>query len=486
MTGRVIIITGANSGIGFRAAEQLCEAGNDVILACRSEERAKSAIEKILKRSPNALATFMQCDVADLSSVRKFVEDFHATGKKLHVLVNNAGVYLSKENRRQFSADNFELTMGTNHLGPFLLTHLLLDDLKKTAADGEADCRIINVTSSLHDSASPPNNAARRKPLDVENFFLEKEGTYNNQLGYKNSKLAMVLTTYELSKRLQDTGVTVNTLCPGFIPSTELCRHAGGGQKFFLRYILGGMLRPVMKPVKTLEDGAKAIMDLVVNEKFKGVTGKYYKDLVETESSEESKKEELQTAVYELSARYIHLEGYEPLDAPIPPPEEPTLSPKKSKKVKKAAVAEETAGPSGDEAATKEDDKETADKTDDEIKFADEDDKPEETAVVKIEESEKEVKDSGIEEAPKETEKEEEVKDSEKEDEVKDSGEKDEEVKDSGKEDEVKDSGKEDEVKDSGKEEVKEVESTKEVESVEEGKKIEETAPAITAEITVA
>ncbi|XP_033761470.1 retinol dehydrogenase 12-like [Pecten maximus] len=453
MTGRVIIITGANSGIGFRAAEQLCEAGNDVILACRSEERAKAAIEKIFKRSPNALATFMQCDLSDLTSVRKFVEDFHATGKKLHVLVNNAGVHLSKDNRRQFSADNFELTMGTNHLGPFLLTHLLLDDLKKTAADGDADCRIINVTSSLHDPAAPPKTPLRRHALDVENFFLEKEGTYNNQLSYKNSKCAMILTTYELSERLKDTGVTVNTLCPGFIPSTELCRHAGGGQKFFLRYILGTILRPVMKPVKTIDDGAKAIVDVVANEDLKGVTGKYYKDLVEIVSSEESRNKELQTAVYELSARYCHLEGYEPLDAPTPPPEEPKPSPKKSKKVKKAVVPEETAGPSGDIEVAKEDKKESEDKTDDEIKFADEDDKPDETTVSKTEESKEEVKDSGKEEAPEDTGKEEEPKDTKKEEEPKDAK-KEEEVKDVEKE-EVKDSENEDGVKDSEKEEVK-------------------------------
>ncbi|XP_060080341.1 retinol dehydrogenase 12-like [Ylistrum balloti] len=470
MTGRVIIITGANSGIGFRAAEQLCEAGNDVILACRSEERAKTAIEKIFKKSPNALATFMQCDLGDLASVRKFVDDFHATGKKLHVLLNNAGVFLSNDTRRQFTADNFELTMGTNHLGPFLLTHLLLEDLKKTAEDSDADCRIINVTSSLHDSAMPPKNAARRQPLDVENFFLEKEGTYNNQLSYKNSKLAMVLTTYELSKHLQGTGVTVNTLCPGFIPSTELCRHAGGGQKFFLRYILGTMLRPVMKPVKTLENGAKAVVDLVVNEELKGVTGKYYKDMVESVSSEESRNEELQTSVYELSARYCHLEGYEPLDAPIPPPEEPKPSPKKSKKVKKAVAPEETAGPSGDIEETKEDIKEIVDKTEDEMKFADEDDKPDETAVCEKDEHEEEVKDSGKEEEIKETEKEGE-KDTEKEEKIQDV-----------EKEEVKESEKTEEVKDSEKE-VKEEELTRDVE---EGKKIEDSTPTITAEIAVA
>lgn len=335
MTGRVAIITGSNSGIGFETARLLCEGGNDVILACRNEEKGKAAVEKILSKNPNALATFMQLDLADKASIHKFVEDFHATEKKLHILINNAGHFLNpKDSKRQFTKDNFELTMGTNHLGPFLLTHLLLPDLKKTGAEENGDARIVVVTC-VHNKA-----LARRQQvmetLDVENFFLEKENTYNSHQAYKNSKLANAMFTYELAKQLENTGVTVNCLCPGFIPTTELFRNTSNAQKFYRKFILHGLLR-FTKATRSVEQGAKAVVEMATGEKLKGVCGKYYKDNQEMKAPEES-VEELQKKVYELSARYCHLEGYEPLDAPPPPPPE---EPKEKSKEKTKSEGEE-------------------------------------------------------------------------------------------------------------------------------------------------
>ncbi|XP_062613562.1 retinol dehydrogenase 13-like [Saccostrea cucullata] len=375
MTGRVIIVTGANSGIGFEAAKKLCEAGNDVILACRNEEKGKAAVEKILQENPNALATFLQLDVADLASVRKFVEDFHALGKKLNVLVNNAGVFLNRSERvREFTKDNFELTMGTNYLGPFLLTHLLLDDLKKTGSES-GDSRIVMVASSLHDT-NDRGNRGGVKPFDLENFFLEKDGTYNGQQAYKNSKLAMVMSTYSLARKLEGSGVSVNCMCPGFIPSTQLSRHASSASRFMLKYLMGPVFK-VAKISRTVDHGSKMIVELSVNEKYKDVSGKYFKDFEEAESSEESRNEELQGQVYELSARYCHLEGYEPLDAPAPPPPEEkpvkvkkVKTPKKEKKEEEAVAEDKTAKEEGE----KKDGPEVADG----IKYADEDDKSEE------------------------------------------------------------------------------------------------------------
>ncbi|CAE1332485.1 RDH12 [Acanthosepion pharaonis] len=301
----------------------------------RNEEKGKAAVEKILSKNPNALATFMQLDLADKASIHKFVEDFHATEKKLHILINNAGHFLNpKDSKRQFTKDNFELTMGTNHLGPFLLTHLLLPDLKKTGAEENGDARIVVVTC-VHNKA-----LARRQQvmetLDVENFFLEKENTYNSHQAYKNSKLANAMFTYELAKQLENTGVTVNCLCPGFIPTTELFRNTSNAQKFYRKFILHGLLR-FTKATRSVEQGAKAVVEMATGEKLKGVCGKYYKDNQEMKAPEES-VEELQKKVYELSARYCHLEGYEPLDAPPPPPPE---EPKEKSKEKTKSEGEE-------------------------------------------------------------------------------------------------------------------------------------------------
>lgn len=375
MTGRVIIITGANSGIGFEAAKKLCEAGNDVILACRDEVKGKAAVENILKENPNALATYLQLDLADMASIRKFVEDFHALGKKLNVLVNNAGLFLKGDDRvRQFTKDNFELTMGTNHLGPFLLTHLLLEDLKKTGKE-TGDSRIVMVSSSLHDVNERMNRGS--SVLDLDNFFLDKEGTYSGQQAYKNSKVAMVMSTYSLAQQLEGTGVSVTCMNPGFIPTTDLSRHASSVARFMLRYLMAPMFK-LAKITRTVDHGSKMIVDLSISEKYKGVSGKYFDDFEEKESSEESRDEDLQKRLYELSARYCCLDGYEALTAPAPPPpeEKPVKSPKaktpkkKSKEEKEEKEAKET---------TENDQGQDKGGPDVEgIKFVDEEDKPEE------------------------------------------------------------------------------------------------------------
>lgn len=375
MTGRVIIITGANSGIGFEAAKKLCEAGNDVILACRDEVKGKAAVENILKENPNALATYLQLDLADMASIRKFVEDFHALGKKLNVLVNNAGLFLKGDDRvRQFTKDNFELTMGTNHLGPFLLTHLLLEDLKKTGKE-TGDSRIVMVSSSLHDVNERMNRGS--SVLDLDNFFLDKEGTYSGQQAYKNSKVAMVMSTYSLAQQLEGTGVSVTCMNPGFIPTTDLSRHASSVARFMLRYLMAPMFK-LAKITRTVDHGSKMIVDLSISEKYKGVSGKYFDDFEEKESSEESRDEDLQKRLYELSARYCCLDGYEALTAPAPPPleEKPVKSPKaktpkkKSKEEKEEKEAKET---------TENDQGQGKGGPDVEgIKFVDEEDKPEE------------------------------------------------------------------------------------------------------------
>ncbi|KAJ8313584.1 hypothetical protein KUTeg_008145 [Tegillarca granosa] len=379
MTGRVVIVTGANSGIGFEVARHLCEGGNDVVLACRSEEKGKAAVEKILAQNPNALATFMQLDLEDLSSVRKFVEDFHSTGKELHVLVNNAGMsYAFKDKTRRFTKDNFEMTMGINHLGPFLLTHLLLDDLKKTAEEGEdGEARIINVTSSMHDLSVRTNRSNNVQPLDMENFFLDKPSTYSGIQAYKNSKLAQILFTYELARKLEGSKVTVNCVCPGFIPKTGLVRHNSSATRFMVRHVLNPVFK-VMKITRSLDQGSKAVVDVATNDKLKGVSGKYFSDMQEKTSSEESLKDDLQKSLYKLSARYCHLDGYEPLDAPEPPPPEEVVK-TKSKKGKANKDEKQEAGASGegeeDKGESSKDEAEAKVEDNKEIKFIDEDEK---------------------------------------------------------------------------------------------------------------
>jgi light-dependent protochlorophyllide reductase len=324
-TPRVVIVTGASSGIGYHVARLLSVAGHDVILACRNEQKANRAVEKIVKEKEDARATYMHLDLADMESIRKFAAAFQATGKQLSVLVNNAGVTMNvKDTQRQYTKDNFELTMGTNHLGHFLLTNLLLNDLKKTAADG-GDARVVVVTSLIHDPAVSKKTGVVH-PINLDDLFLFNEASYSGLQAYKNSKLANVMFAYELARQLADSGVKVNAVDPGFVPSTELLRHSSGVQKFYARYILHGLLR-FRKQTRTGSQAASDICLVAIGDQFKDETGKYIQQGQVVKSSDESLDETKQKQLWELSARYTRLDGFEPLIATRPVDPTPPASP---------------------------------------------------------------------------------------------------------------------------------------------------------------
>jgi retinol dehydrogenase 12 len=178
-----------------------------VYLACRSKEKALAAMEEIKKSSGSDNVHFLRLDLACLASIREFSVEFHALESRLDILVNNGGL-LSPEARTE---DGFEMNMGTNHLGHFLLTNLLLDLLKTSAPS-----RIVVVASNMH----------RIGKIAKENFKSEKSfpGTWTC---YSNSKLANVIFTKELAKKLEGSGVSVNCCCPGPV-ETEVNRNLGG------------------------------------------------------------------------------------------------------------------------------------------------------------------------------------------------------------------------------------------------------------------
>lgn len=298
-SGKVCIITGSNTGIGYNGAGKLVRAGYEIILACRNAEKGKAAEESIKKEVSDANVTFMQLDLSSLKSVRKFADDFHSTGKPLHVLCDNGG-FGNFKNERLETEDGFELHMGTNHLGHFLLTMLLLDDLKKTAAEtGEA--RIVVTSSSLHD---PKTGMGKHAHIDFDNLMMTEKGTYHGQLAYGNSKLANALFSNELSRRLEGTGVTVNCMCPGFIPSSEFMRHANSFTRFMMRYPVGFFLK-LSGVTSTIDDGGDHIRMLAADPALKGVTGKYYRFLKQTESSEESNDPEVAKKFWDVSAELV-------------------------------------------------------------------------------------------------------------------------------------------------------------------------------------
>ncbi|MGW8225783.1 MAG: oxidoreductase [Anaerolineales bacterium] len=185
-SGKTVIVTGANSGIGFEAAKVLAQRGAVVIMACRSLEKGKIAMEQILEEDPRAKVILKSLDLADLSSVRQFSEDYLAAHDRLDILINNAGVMATPYSK---TADGFEMQFGTNHLGHFALTAQLFDLLKRTP-----NSRVVTVSSYAHYFGRIAFND------------LNGDGFYQKWLAYGQSKLANVLFGYELQRRASQNG----------------------------------------------------------------------------------------------------------------------------------------------------------------------------------------------------------------------------------------------------------------------------------------
>src|SRR5581483_7870588 len=197
MQGKVCIVTGANSGIGRITALELARLGAQVVMVCRDRARGEAALAEIKQATGNNQVELMLCDLSSQADIRRFADEFKATHARLDVLVNNAGVY---QRKRATTVDGLEATFAVNHLGYFLLTNLLLDVLKQSAPS-----RIINVASGAHASGH------------INFDDLQGERQYKGVRAYCHSKLANILFTLELARRLAGTGITANSLHPGAV-----------------------------------------------------------------------------------------------------------------------------------------------------------------------------------------------------------------------------------------------------------------------------
>jgi NAD(P)-dependent dehydrogenase (short-subunit alcohol dehydrogenase family) len=233
LSGRTIVVTGGNSGIGLVTVEQLAKQGATVVLAARRPAEGERARAEVLQRVPGARIEVAELDLAKLASVRAFATALLARNEVLHGLVNNAGVMNTPQSKTH---DGFEMQFGTNHLGHFLLTELLLPALQKGAPS-----RIVNVSSCLHDMAQ---GFEGRIDFDDPNFERRK---YEGWEAYAQSKLANVLHAKSLAKRLAGTGVTAVSVHPGWV-RTNLIRHSlpVWMQNTILRPVLffAGMIEP--------------------------------------------------------------------------------------------------------------------------------------------------------------------------------------------------------------------------------------------------
>jgi NAD(P)-dependent dehydrogenase (short-subunit alcohol dehydrogenase family) len=243
--GRVFLVTGASTGIGRVTALELARRGGHVILASRSEDRTAPVVEAIRRSTGNPQVEFLPVDLSDLGSVRSAASAFLSRGLPLHVLVNNAGL----AGLRGLTPDGFEITWGTNHLGPFLLTLLLLDRLKQSAPS-----RIVNVASRAHHRARGIDWDAQRLPASSTGGIDE----------YSVSKLANVLFTKELARRLDGSGVTAYALHPGVV-ATDIWRELPWGIRHLAKLF---MVSP--------EEGARTTLHCATEPEASLASGAYY------------------------------------------------------------------------------------------------------------------------------------------------------------------------------------------------------------------
>jgi NAD(P)-dependent dehydrogenase (short-subunit alcohol dehydrogenase family) len=280
MQGKVCIVTGANSGIGKATSLGLAKMGATVVMVCRERTKGEEAQNEIKTKSGNDAIDLLLADLSSQDSIRQLVENFLQHYTQLHVLVNNAGgVNLS----RRVTVDGFEMTFAVNYLAPFLLTNLLLDKLKASAP-----ARIVNVSSESHESAY----------TKMDDLQLEKK--YRLMRAYGQSKLALVLFTYELARRLQGTGVTANCLHPGFVATNIGQSGVGRVGRSIVKLIFSSLgISP--------EEGAKTSIYLASSPDIEGVTGKYFVKSIPVRSAPISYDDSLQRQLWEESAKLVNL-----------------------------------------------------------------------------------------------------------------------------------------------------------------------------------
>ena len=277
MQGKICMVTGANSGIGKATALALAQMGATVVMVCRDRARGEEARSEITTKSRKNAVDLLLADLSSQQSIRQLVGNFQQHYTHLHVLINNAGATFPG---RRETVDGLEMTFAVNYLAPFLLTNLLLDVLKASAP-----ARIVNVSSATQASGS------------IQMDDLQAEKHYRS--AYGQSKLAEVLFTYELARRLQGTGVTANCLHPGFVATN----FGQIGTAPVMRTAVKFVSRFGMSP----EEGAKTSIYLASSPEVEGVTGTYFVKSIPKRSAAISYDESLQRQLWEQSAKLVNL-----------------------------------------------------------------------------------------------------------------------------------------------------------------------------------
>lgn len=279
MKNKTCLITGASSGIGKATAFELSKQGFNLILLCRNKKRGEEALNYISQGNQQGNHELFLTDLSDFDDIRNCVRDIKSKYKQLDVLINNAGIF---QTIRKLNKNGIEIQFAVNYLAPYLLTNLLLDILKESDS-----AQIINIASISHYMGK----------IHFEDISFSKR--YNGLKVYEQSKLALVLFTYELAKKLQETNITANCADPGRVNT-----HIGNKESHGIFKWLWILNKPILRSV---ESGAKTSVYLAVSDFGKKNSGKYFKNCKEVRSSKASYNEELARKLWDLSSELTSL-----------------------------------------------------------------------------------------------------------------------------------------------------------------------------------
>ena len=281
MQGKTVLVTGGNSGIGFETAAALAAMGARVLVTARNADKGRAAVAAITLRLPGeGRVQLVVFDLADLASVRQGAAEILDQAPRVDVLVNNAGLVLTE---RAETVDGYEATFAINHLGPFLLTNVLLERMTASAPS-----RVVNVASTAH------NTARKGIPFDD----LQSAKRYRGMRVYGQSKLANILFTLELARRFQGKGVTANSLHPG----TVRTGYGGGGDA---RGLLGFGIKIASPFFLSAAKGARTSVYLASSPEVEGVTGKYFSKCHPVRSNAVSQDVASQRKLWALSVEML-------------------------------------------------------------------------------------------------------------------------------------------------------------------------------------
>ncbi|MBE0684252.1 MAG: SDR family oxidoreductase [Anaerolineales bacterium] len=279
MIGKICLVTGGTNGIGKATAHALAQMGATVVIVGRDAQKAAQVSKEIQAASGNQNVDWLLADLSSQQDIRRLAEEFKSKYSQLHVLINNAGGTFMT---RQLSVDGIEMTFALNHLAYFLLTNLLLDTIKASVP-----ARIISVSSDAHSGGI----------IEFDN--LQGERSYSGIGPYGNSKLANILFTTELARRLEGTGVTVNVLHPGLV-STGFGKNNPG-----LVMKIMGVVIPLI--ARSPERGAITSIYLVSSPAVQNITGQYFVDCKVTQPAPQAADSAVARELWDVSAEMVHL-----------------------------------------------------------------------------------------------------------------------------------------------------------------------------------